>query len=832
MKLQTARAITLAAFIAVWLVAILMDVAIIGDQMRLLGRTTPGFRISDSMRITSLQSQTSLVRPNQDVVLKVDGQDVRNPWGLQEIVDASLSGDPHDYLLHRSGGEATASVFSRSWEFTDALGEILWPLLIGFLHVIVACLAFWKARQHDAVRPLLVYCGAMVALVAAPSLPLKESFAPDPWIIGLLLLPVAAVIHLTTIYPAPWRGMKEKGYLRLLPYGVAIIYGAVILASYPLIRWKGNTGIELFSRFTGGIAWLAVLLTCAWLANHLFETSRRSAAPGARVLARLSLEGATISFLPAFMLFVLQRIWPHPALQGIFGMSLVLLPVFPLTVVAGLSRFKPNEVQRNVEFCAIGVLSGAALILVYAPGVAVLSAISAALGWDDESARMVGTISAVVLCPLVINWTKRLLDWVFERRRADFGQVVGEFAQAIRNLLTSEDLIQAFVARAEQAFQPRYIVVFGLEDDMLVAKTVLGLSADRVRPLKGGDSSLPKYIGAFALRGVEPASKGEKQLKGLAIALRPATDEVPLWVVVIGPRRTGEGFAPDDTELTALLGDQLQVGLEHVRLVRQVADQEKLRHEMEIARTVQLGLLPKKLPVVDGIEVTGSSEPALEVGGDLYDVVALEGGRMGILIGDVSGKGMPAALLMTTALSCFRTAVQRYDSPAAMLTRMNEIICGNKPVEGMFVAVCYAIWEPAGRLVIANGGMPRPLQNGVEIMAKGPPLGMIVGHQYREMEVDAPAGDSILFFSDGLEDVHDTHGKNFGIERIIDLAKLGAPTAAALSATMLEAVSTFGAGAAPFDDITMVTVRTRKLGMLEAVVPAAAPATPAAYSTD
>jgi len=193
--------------------------------------------------------------------------------------------------------------------------------------------------------------------------------------------------------------------------------------------------------------------------------------------------------------------------------------------------------------------------------------------------------------------------------------------------------------------------------------------------------------------------------------------------------------------------------------------------------------------------------------------VALEGGRMGILVGDVSGKGMPAALLMSTALACFRTAVQRYDSPSALLTRMNEIVAANRPREDMFVAICYAIWEPAGRLVVANGGMPKPLLNGAEIECKGPPLGMIQGYTYRETEVAMGTGDTLLIWSDGLEDVHDPHGKTFGVERVFEIVKqVGNKSAEELRVILMDAVSNFRGKTDPFDDVTIVTASTMPVG--------------------
>jgi serine phosphatase RsbU (regulator of sigma subunit) len=801
-------------FIAVQAIAVLLLVLVAAQQAGRLERVMPGFRVDETMRVLSIYEPGTGLVGGADRVLRVDGQDVHHPWGLQEIVEASGDGILHEYLLARHDGEATASVISHRWNFGDALGYIGVGLLLAVLHLVVAGLAFWKARLYDPAAPLIGYCGAVALAAMFPLLPIKESFAPEALALASLGFPIAAAVHLTMVYPAPWRGLKERWWLKLIPYGCAGALGLAAIAIYPGLRWTGGGGLELFTNFMRGVLGLGTLGGAALIAMNIFETARRSAAPGARVLARIELQSAACAFIPILLLSALALLWPHPALLNVQSASMVLLPVFPLAIVAGLARFKLNEVQKRIEFATVGVLAGAALVLVYAPGVAVLGAVSAALGWDNAAAQVVGTVSAVVLCPLAISWTRRFLDWLFERRRADFAQVAGEFSQAIRSLVAVDALLKTFAGRCEQAFQPRYLLVFWKDEDdeMLQPNFVLGISQERVKPLKPDDPSYPRYVGAYALKGLDPAARGERQAKGMAICLRTALNGPAQALVVIGPRRTGEPYSPDDFELLTMLGDQLQVGLEHVRLIRQVADQEKLRHELEIARQVQMGLLPKRLPDVDGMEVSGSSEPALEVGGDLYDVVALEGGRVGILVGDVSGKGMPAALLMSTALACFRTAYMNYDSPAAMMTRMNEVVAGNRPKEDMFVACCYAIWEPAGRIVIANGGMPMPLINGEELPVKGPPLGMMQGYSYREKEFQFQPGDTLCVWSDGLEDVHEERGKTFGVERIWEIAKRGGMSAEGLRMALLEACLTFRGNAVPFDDITIVTAQATPIG--------------------
>ncbi|MBI6545762.1 MAG: PP2C family protein-serine/threonine phosphatase [Cyanobacteria bacterium NC_groundwater_1444_Ag_S-0.65um_54_12] len=815
MKSGASNGLTLSLFIIVWVLTIGVDLAVIMEQRSWLGQDMPSFRVSDSMRVTLTRNANSGIT-NGDKLLQMAGRAVNHPWEIQEYLRAAPRVANHSYQLSGRYGPMTINLASYRWTWGDALGLVSIPLIVGLLHLVVASMAFLRTYFHEAFRPLLLYCGAVSWAFAIPYLSASKHFAPFPWAMAALLLATGAAWHLTMAFPAPWRGMRERWYLRALPYALASSLASGVLLSYTKLRDSNLELLDFVARGAETVTWILVMLVAIGMVFNIFGTARRSAMPGARVLARLALEGAMVAFLPTLLLQSVALAFPGTPVNSLAQLSLLLLFVFPLTVYLGMTRLRLTEIQQRMEQLTIMILAGAGLLLAYVGTIATLTGISLLTRWDGKPFHYLATIIVVVLCPLLLTGTKKSIDYLLERKQAHFGQVVGEFAQAIRNLVTNEDLLKALAARCERAFQPRYLVAYWKDDQsgQLTPELVLGLSVDRVQALRNEDPAYPQRVGPFTLRELDSQARSEKRISGLALALRSNSPDSLYGLIVLGPRRSGEPYAPDDNELLNLLGDQLQVGLEHVQLIRKVTEQEKTRHELEIARQVQLGLLPKQLPKVAGFSVSGSSDPALEVGGDLYDVVALAGGRIGILIGDVSGKGMPAALLMTSALSCFRTAVQSYDSPAALVTRMNEVICSHTPHEGMFVAACYAICDPSGQLVIANAGMPRPLRNGEEIPAKGPPLGIMKGYTYQELTLPMANNDLVLFWSDGLEDVHDAHGKVLGFERLLATARSNGQNAESLHIALLKAATAFRGAARPFDDITIVTFQVRTAGML------------------
>jgi serine phosphatase RsbU (regulator of sigma subunit) len=192
-----------------------------------------------------------------------------------------------------------------------------------------------------------------------------------------------------------------------------------------------------------------------------------------------------------------------------------------------------------------------------------------------------------------------------------------------------------------------------------------------------------------------------------------------------------------------------------------------------VARRIQHALLPTTVPDLVGWEFSPYYQPAREVGGDFYDFVPLADNRMGLVMGDVSGKGVPAAVLMASTQSVLRALAQRGSpSPSRVLAEANEVLCTYIP-PNMFVTCFYAILEPeSGRFVYANAGHTLPCcrrhdggQAG-ELVARGMPLGLMPGMSYEEKETTLMPGDGVLFCTDRLVEAHGPRGEMFGTPRL------------------------------------------------------------------
>jgi serine phosphatase RsbU (regulator of sigma subunit) len=231
-----------------------------------------------------------------------------------------------------------------------------------------------------------------------------------------------------------------------------------------------------------------------------------------------------------------------------------------------------------------------------------------------------------------------------------------------------------------------------------------------------------------------------------------------------------------------------------------------------VARSIQRASLPKEVPQLAGWQISPYYQPAREVGGDFYDFHPLSEGRLGLVVGDATGKGVPAALVMSTTCGMLRLAAQSSSSPGEMLERVNETLFPYIP-PNMFVTCFYAILDPkSGSLTYANAGhdLPYLCRNGEaeELMARGMPLGLMPSMGYEEKETTLHAGEAALFYSDGLVEAHAPKGEMFGFPRLRRLIAHHSEEERSLGDYLMEELYSFvGEGWEQEDDITLLTLR-------------------------
>ena len=291
--------------------------------------------------------------------------------------------------------------------------------------------------------------------------------------------------------------------------------------------------------------------------------------------------------------------------------------------------------------------------------------------------------------------------------------------------------------------------------------------------------------------------------RGEFVGIAPTGEEYEATGIVIH-RIAGGKIAEEWSEGSGILE------LTRRRLEQEIRERERVEQELSVARRIQQASLPKALPVLEGWEIAPHYRPAREVGGDFYDVLELEDGQFGLVVGDATGKGVPAALVMATTCGMLRAAANSSKSPGEVLARVNEALSARIP-PSMFVTCFYAVLDPvSGRLLYANAGHDLPyLRRGSdaeELRARGMPLGLMPGMSYEEGDNYLREGDSVLFYSDGLVEARNPHREMFGFPRLRILIA-GHNKERSLGNFLMEELWSFtGEGWEQEDDITLLTL--------------------------
>ena len=295
--------------------------------------------------------------------------------------------------------------------------------------------------------------------------------------------------------------------------------------------------------------------------------------------------------------------------------------------------------------------------------------------------------------------------------------------------------------------------------------------------------------------------------RGEWMGLVPTGKEFEALLILV--HRIVEGKIADEWSQGSGLAELTQQRLEQERRER-----ERIERELEVARSIQQASLPTEVPTLEGWQISPYYRPAREVGGDFYDFLELKGGRLGLVVGDATGKGVPAALVMSTTCGMLQAVSQASDpsSPGEVLQQVNEALGARIPAN-MFVTCFYATLDPkSATLRYANAGhdLPYLWQGGEaeELRARGMPLGLMPGMGYEEKEVTLQAGEAALFYSDGLVEAHDSKGEMFGFPRLRALVAEHGEEERSLVDFLLEELYSFtGEGWEQEDDITLLALR-------------------------
>ncbi len=430
-----------------------------------------------------------------------------------------------------------------------------------------------------------------------------------------------------------------------------------------------------------------------------------------------------------------------------------------------------------------------------------LTLIGSRMAVGIENARLYTRVTRQARTLLLLNEIARELTSIL-----NLDEVLKRVGELLQRLIDYQMFSILLVDAAGEKLQHRFSLRFQenihLKHDIPLGKGIVGFAAEsREAVLVRDVKKDPRYI------DTNPETRSE-----LAVPLI-YKDKV---IGVLDLEHTRRGFFTEDHQRTiTTLAAQIAIAIENARLYEEIARQERrLERDLAMARELQFRLLPQSRPKLANLDIAAKFSPARAIGGDLYDFVSYSQSRTALVIGDVSGKGAPAAIYAALVSGIIRSHAPMEPGPAEMLSAVNYSLADRR-IDGQFVSVIYAVWDDENRtLQVANSGLPRPVycHNGKTqlIEATGLPLGLFDDADYDEFTFQAKDDDIFVFFSDGILDATNKAGDLFGrtrLEKVI--AEQCANSAEAMVKSIFKAAAEHARGVETFDDQTVVAIKVK-----------------------
>ncbi len=794
-----------------------------------------------------------------DRVVSVDGTPFRAGWEIsRRVAAAGPRGTLRVVVARKSTGgtaeEIASTIALRS--VAEGEGALAFRALLGVVGLLMpwVCflVGFWVAfvRPRDPLAWLVLFTllGFQVAPWQQPSF--------DKWP-DLLRVPAAAYratfggtwplsFSLFGVYFAgrlDWE--RRHGWIKwILLAPVTVFAAGVVVASIaesldlrelvstvrlleaaqPIAQLFGMAAISFFFVVVG---WK---MGVAATADH-------------RRRLRLLGFGACVALSPVLGLIVARWVLHRPLEAfpvGAIVSCLIFMPVFPVTLAYVILVDRAMDVRVAVrQGLRYAVTRGAirVVVMLFMAGV-LWNAWNLVNDPTANRPRKLQAIAWGMAAAIVVpRFAKRAFEWTdrrFFRESYDVERVLTELSEQVRTIAETGPLLDTVLDCIGTTLHVDRLAVFLHEGDRLVPSRFRGfdppptvsfpVTAEMLvrlrasgRPLRVRHDDPESPLRRETISEDNRARLAEVDAE-LVLPLNGKKDL--LGVVTLGPKKSEEPYSISDAKLLGSVASQTGLALENSRLmatiVTEIAKREWIGREIDIARGVQQRLFPQKLPEISGVDCAGVCRPAQRVGGDYYDFLALPNGRLGLALGDVAGKGIPAALLMASLQASLRG--QRLSGPAdlaQLMTNLNFLIHEASP-DNRYATFFYGELDPATRrLDYVNAGHNAPMlfraAGGIERMrATGPVVGLVEAGRFEQKSIVLSPGDVLLVYSDGISEAMNVNDEEWGEDNLATAAGASFPCGAQeLIDKLFVAADAFVAGAVQHDDMTVVVVRMK-----------------------
>jgi len=786
-----------------------------------------------------------------DRFVEINGESFTNITEFRALMRREL-GEENTYLIERQGRRFALTIKNIPIGFKSSFYKSGFLFLLGLCYAVIGLLVFlMKPHAHSSWVFLLftIVFGLFIAYLY------KISTMTPFWIeyvhIFIYTFTPATFIHLALSFPQERKILQSRPWFQLVPYIVAallFIYAAT--ATTNIMDAPRPVLISV-------MAYLAI--SVLWFLASCIQLRFKSSSEIVKLRARMILLGfgmaASIPLLD-FISSVLFSVYLIPS----FNFYLPFFVVFPAFVGYSIVKHDLFDIDAIIKRTYGYVLTTGALAAIY--GLIVLISNLAFGRYEITKSPMfpLAFILAVVfLFNPIRNRVQRFIDRVFYRLEYDYRETVQRISESMRTLLGLDEIGKSIMDTAlgvmfidsgrvmlldkqKQAYE--CLTKAGMREekkghrDEGATETGPGVPEQAVEAIACSEpaefelSANNPFIQKIAQRKREvtiydiqedPLFEADRVSCEKTLDQMEATLVVPLiyednliGLISLGEKKSGKFYRREDINLLNILANQGAVAIENALMVEDVIEKERMEEELNIARDLQMSMLPSDCPPIKGFEIAAFAVSAREVGGDFYDFIDMGADKAGMVIGDVTGKSVSGALVMSASRSVFRMLSEEDLTVAESMMRANRRL--KKDVKsGMFVALLFAVLNSRDRtMTLCSAGQTQPVllsaktaeASLVETRGDTFPLGILDDAAYEETRLHLEVGDKIILYTDGIVEAMNAQEEMFGFERLLELVKNSqTQTAESLLEEIKRDVNEFAGSAPQHDDITIIVIQ-------------------------
>jgi sigma-B regulation protein RsbU (phosphoserine phosphatase) len=846
-----------------FVITLAYEVPYLHDILRDQNRSVPFFNIeeaTDRVGIVTREAANAGIRKD-DEVLSINGQPYRGASDLARPFALTPGGGRITVVVRSSDpahpGERTIVLPVRTvredpWRIAGELA------LYFVLPAISILLGFWVAfqRPRDPMAWLL-----LALMLTFPHI--FESYKAEAWppgwreaamlyhaTLGSMLPPVMFLFG--RFFPEPfgpgsfrdklWRVMQ---WSMAVPFTIVALIGAVETV-IELSNFRDANVIERATHPLDGVMQVFAYLLIGSFFAAMGTKYGVSQSPDARRRLKILYWGSTVAWTPGLILTVYARV-QGKAIADIFPQwvilaALVPLTLFPITLAYVIVVQKAMDVRvalrQGLQYAL--ARNGVRVLQALLVTAVVVSAVAMAEDASRNRPQKITVIALGIVAALSIRRLgERVRNWVdrrFFREAYNAEQVLTELSEQVRAMVEPKSLLETVAARISETLHvPQIAVLLGGGGPYRLAfamgygdlsTVTFPPGTGTVKVLQTEKEPARVYLNdrdSWLYRDDAVTDEERHKLAALQseLLLPLAVRDKLLGFISLGPKKSEEPYTGSDVRLLKSVAAQTGLALENANLMREIADEvaqrERLNREVEIAREVQERLFPQKLPAIAGLDYAGYCRPALGVGGDYYDFLALPQGHLGVAVGDVSGKGIAAALMMASLQASLRgEATRAPENLAAAVGNVNRLVY-EASAENRYATFFYGQYDPATRqFAYVNAGHNPPMlfhcSRGQWIVTRlevgGTVVGLLETYPYQQGSASLAPGDLLVAYTDGISEAMNSADEEWGEARLIKTVETcSGLTAQEVLNRIFRDADTFVAGAKQHDDMTLVVLR-------------------------